>query len=402
MTWRSLALAAAVAATGGLGTMLAGAASGMGAGDIAHLALLMLPAVVATLVSAAIARPLLARASFRQRLVAIGAVSVLVSLGNLAALAGLMFVSAHDALLMGALLVYSAGSGAAAAIALSRSSAAAVGRLAETAAELAQGRLDARTGSLGSGPELDALAAALDDMAQRLQASIERERMVEARRRDLITAVSHDLRTPLAGLRAMVEAIDDGVVSDAATIQRYAGEMRRSVDSLAALVDDLFELAQLDAGAIEAESSRVRLDEVIESVVTACEAQAVEKGLVVERVLDGAGKALCSPRLMRVLQNLLQNAIRHTSSDGTVRIQARRRPGVLEVAVEDTGEGMEPSVLDRVFEPFWRADPARAGEGAGLGLALAKRIVEALGGDIKVESQPARGARFAVLLPERG
>jgi signal transduction histidine kinase len=128
--------------------------------------------------------------------------------------------------------------------------------------------------------------------------------------------------------------------------------------------------------------------------------QAEEKGLVVEEALDGAGTALCSPRLTRVLQNLLQNAIRHTPADGTVRIEARRRVDGLEVVVVDDGEGIDPDALDRIFEPFWRGDPARSGEGTGLGLAVAKRIVEALGGDIRVQSAPARGARFSVVLPD--
>jgi signal transduction histidine kinase len=400
MSWRPLALAAAVAVTGAIGTMLAGLAAGMGGADIAHLALLMLPAAAVTVVSAAVARPLLARASFRQRLVAIGVIGIAVSLANLGVLSALMFVSPHDALLMGTLVVYSAGAGIGAALAVSRSSALAVDRLATTARKLAGGDMEARTGPLDAGPELDSLAEALDDMAERLLASLTRERAIEARRRDLITAVSHDLRTPLAGLRAMVEAIDEGVVQDPPSMRRYATEMRLAVESLSTLVDDLFELAQLDAGAIEAESQRARLEDVVRSAVEACELQAMKKGLVVERVLDGAGSALCSPRLIRVLQNLLQNAIRHTPADGTVRIQARRGDRGLEVTVEDTGEGIAPEALERVFEPFWRADPARAGEGAGLGLALARRIVEALGGDIRAESVP-RGARFAVVLPER-
>jgi signal transduction histidine kinase len=105
--------------------------------------------------------------------------------------------------------------------------------------------------------------------------------------------------------------------------------------------------------------------------------------------------------MIRVLQNLVQNAIRHTPADGTVRIHARRGAEELEVSVEDTGEGIAPEALEHVFEPFWRADQARAGEGAGLGLTLAKRIVEALGGHIRVESVPTQGSRFAVLLPER-
>ena len=119
-----------------------------------------------------------------------------------------------------------------------------------------------------------------------------------------------------------------------------------------------------------------------------------------KRTADGAGEALCSPRLVRVLQNLLQNAIRHTPSDGgSVRVEAERSLHELRLAVQDHGEGIEEASLDRVFEPFWRGDAARSSSGSGLGLALASRIVQALGGDIRVESAPARGARFEVLLP---
>ena len=388
-----------MAVTGAVGTIFTAAATGMGPTDLAHLALLLLPAAAVTVVSAAAARPLLARASFRLRLTAIGAVAVGTGLANLGVLAALMFVDRHDALLMAVLLVYSAGAGIAAALVVARSSATAVERLTATARELAGGNLEARTGPVAAGPELEALAEALDEMAERLLVSLTRERAVEARRRDLITAVSHDLRTPLAGLRAMVDSIAEGVIDDPATIRRYTGEMRRAVASLADLVDDLFEVVQLDAGALEAEAKRATLEDVVRSAMAACEVQAAEKGLVVEETLNGAGSTLCSPRLIRVIQNLLQNAIRHTPSDGRVRIEARRRSGRLEIRVEDTGEGIDPGALDRVFEPFWRGDPARSGEGTGLGLALAKRIVEALGGDIRVESAPARGSRFQVLVP---
>jgi signal transduction histidine kinase len=177
--------------------------------------------------------------------------------------------------------------------------------------------------------------------------------------------------------------------------------MRRSVESLALLIDDLFELAQIDAGAIEAESERIRLEEVVREVLATCGPQASAKGLIVEtQIQAGDGQWLCSPRLVRVLQNLLQNAIRHTPADGTVRMEAHRRPNGLELVVEDTGEGIDPAALHRVFEPFWRGDAARSSNGSGLGLALAKRIVESLGGQIRVQSEPANGSRFAIVLPE--
>lgn len=397
--WRAVALATLLAVVGAGGTLLAGAAAGMAGSEVAHLAVLLLPAVAATAVATVAARPLLARTSLRLRLVALALIGAVVSLANLAALVAVMAVSSHDAGLVAVLLVYSAGAGVGAAVAISGTTARAVRTLGSAADRLAAGDLRTRVGSLRAGPELDALGWALDEMAARLQASLAAERSAESKRRDLVTAVSHDLRTPLAGLRAMVEAIEDGVVDDAPTMRRYATEMRRQVETLVALVDDLFELVQLEAGAITAESERARLDDVIGSAMAACQAQATEKGLILERRLDGAGSALCSPRLSRVLQNLLQNAIRHTPADGAVRIEAHHGPDGLEVAVQDTGEGIPPDAVERVFEPFWRGDAARSTPGAGLGLALAKRIVEALGGDIRVESDPARGSRFAILLP---
>jgi signal transduction histidine kinase len=246
-----------------------------------------------------------------------------------------------------------------------------------------------------------ALSAAVGGLAWMRDAAA-RDRALEAGRRDLMTAVSHDLRTPLASLRAMAEAIDEGVVDDPPTLRRYVAEIRRAVDVLVALVDDLFELAQLDAGAIEAEAHRATLAEVVESALAACDAQASAKGLRVEAEIAAAAEAPCSPRLTRVLQNLVQNAIRHTPADGTVRVEASRRPGALELAVADTGEGIEADSLERIFDPFWRGDSARAGDGAGLGLTLTKRIVESLGGRIEVSSEPAGGSRFAIVVPEPG
>jgi signal transduction histidine kinase len=400
-TWRPALLAGAVALAGAAGTLVVGGLAGMSIGEVAHLGLLLLPAVAATAVATLAARPLLGRASIRARLVAVAAIAAVVSLANLAVLAWLMFVSAHDALLLGTLIVYSVGAGAGAALAVSRGTAAAVERLGRAAGELGEGNLDVRVGTLQAGPELEALAEGLDRMAGRLQAALAAERRAESRRRDLITAVSHDLRTPLAGLRAMVEAIEDGVVDDPPTLRRYVTEMRQRVETVTVLVDDLFELTALDAGAIEAETERARLEDVIGSAVAACQPQAAAKGLVVERSLDGAGGTSCSPRLVRVVHNLLQNAIRHTPADGTVRIEARRLADGVEVAVQDTGEGIPPEAVDRVFDPFWRGDAARSSPGSGLGLALAKRIVEALGGNIRVELTTPRGSRFSVSLPNR-
>jgi signal transduction histidine kinase len=310
-----------------------------------------------------------------------------------------MLVSEHDLTVVMLLVVFAAGTAVALANVLATASTKAVDRLVMGARRLGDGDLEAPIGPLSAGPELDALARSMDDAGDRLRAARERERRAEQMRRELIVAVSHDLRTPLASLRAMVEAIDDGVVEDAPTVRRYTGEMRRSVEQLVMMVEDLFELTQLDAGAIRAETARASLEEVVRSAVSAVESTARLKGLAVVTDLAGAAGASCSPRLVRVLQNLLVNAIRHTPSDGTVRIEAVRNDRGLVVAVEDTGEGIAEADLARVFEPFFRADPSRSGAGSGLGLALAQRIVQTMGGSIAAESRPAAGSRFAVELP---
>lgn len=400
MSGRRLWFAVAAATVAGAGGALAlAAALGATAAEIGHLAALLGASAVITSALVTLAAGRLRRLSIRQRMIAIALLVTASIFANVLWLASRMFVSDHDARQLVVLLLYSAAAGVGASIALSLSTSVALHRLTATAKELGAGRLDARARPEPAGPELDLLAETLDQMADRLQASIEGERRAEQIRRDLVTAVSHDLRTPLAGLRAMIEAIHDGVVRDEPTVRAYVAEMRSCVHSLGRLVDDLFELVQLEAGAVAAETTTARLGEIVAAAVDACRADAVEKGLGFETNLGDAAGHQCSPRLTRVIQNLLQNAIRHTPSDGTVRIEATAAGDRLEVVVADTGEGIPESQLGRVFEPFWRGDAARASAGAGLGLALAKRITESLGGDISVDSRPAEGARFEVVLP---
>jgi signal transduction histidine kinase len=395
----TLLIAATVMVTGAIACLIAGAIGGMAADELRKLAVLLAPAIVVTTAVALLSEHLLARRSLRRRFMAVALLALAASLLNLTVLVLVMSVNHHDAVLISITMLYSLAAGIGAAFAAARVSSAQVERVTQVAHDLGGGDLSARVGAIDDGPELNTLAATLDEMAERLQDSIESERSAEAQRRDLITAISHDLRTPLASLRAMVEAIDDGVVDDVPTVRRYVAEMQRSVGSLTTLVDDLFELVQLDAGAIEAETQRARLDEVMESALASCRGQATEKGLSVEARVTGSEDYPCSPRLVRVLQNLLQNAIRHTPSDGAVLVFARPCDDGLELVVEDSGEGISPEALDHVFEPFWRGDSSRTGPGSGLGLALAKRIVEALGGQIEVQSEIARGSRFAVVLP---
>jgi signal transduction histidine kinase len=396
---RALVMLLALVLLGAGGSLIVAAALGMKASELAHLAGLLVPAVIVTVAAATLASSLLTRTSLRQRYLAIAAVGTLVALGNLFALTQAMFVSARAAAVLAVVLTYASAAGLAAAYASARSSASALDRVTRTAETLGGGDLSIRVGSLDAGPELDRLAATIDQMAGRMQSIRDQEQRIEQTRRDLITAVSHDLRTPLANLRAMVEAIDDRVVTDPPTMRRYVSDMRRSVGELSSLVNDLFEMAQVDAAAIEAEVDRARLDDVIASAMATVEVEAAHKGVHLSADVRGTEAVPCSPHLIRVLQNLLVNAVRHTPADGTIRIEGRRDPRVLRLVVQDTGEGISEADLPHVFDPFFRADTARSGDGAGLGLALAERIVHALGGAIEVASQPDRGARFDVMLP---
>lgn len=395
----TLVWAAAIAAVGVGCTVLIGALGGMHPPDLAHLLVAVLISVGLTAITLLLLTPLLSRTSLRRRFVVIAVVAAVVATLNLAVLTAVMAVDQHDASLVLALLVYAAAIAAATALVVAHRSSDAIERLQKVAERLGAGDAGVRVGSLGAGPELDTLGATLDDMADRLREAADRERALEGIRRDLTVAMSHDLRTPLASLRAMVEAIDEGVVDHPADLHRYVREMRRSTEQLTRMVDDLFELAQVEAGAIETETRRAQLEEVVAGALAAVEPAAAAKRLDISAELGGAAAAPCSPRLERILQNLLSNAVRHTPADGTVRVSAKMGRGRLSVAVEDTGDGIASEDLDRVFDPFFRADPARSGAGAGLGLALAKRITEALGGTIRVENHLPIGARFEVDLP---
>jgi len=392
----------AIAVAGLAGTIAVGAVGGMHAPDLRHLVIEVGFAAAVTALAVALLMPLLARTSLRGRFVAVALVASMTALVNVGALTIAMAVTEHDAALVLTLLVYATAVSAAGALVVARRSAEAIRRLEETSGRWGTGDLDARIGALDAGPELDGLAKTLDAMAADVKRANARERELEETRRDLITAMSHDLRTPLASLKAMIEAVQDRVVSDPGVVERYVSEMRRSTDQLAAMVNDLFELAQLEAGAIEAEHTRARLGEVVQDVVATIRTQADAKGLLLLTELGPASAVDCSPRLERVLQNLLVNAVRHTPADGTVRVTAELAGGRLEVGVEDTGEGIAADQLPHVFDAFFRGDPSRTGARSGLGLALAKRIVEALGGTISAQSSPLAGSRFSVEVPTLG
>jgi signal transduction histidine kinase len=249
--------------------------------------------------------------------------------------------------------------------------------------------------------ELSRLAKELDETSTRLREARAREQALDASRRELVAWVSHDLRTPLAGIRAIAEALEDRVVRDDATVRRYHRTLREEADHLAGLVDDLFELSRAQAGVLQLEIERVSLGDVVSDALAGAGPIAAAKGVRLIGRLEGVAPELSAsaPELLRVLRNILENAIRHTPADGTVVVEAGTSRDRAFVSVVDSGGGIAEPDLSRVFDVAFRGDRARTkGEGAGLGLAIARSLVEAHHGDITVRNEDG-GARFTVRLP---
>lgn len=252
--------------------------------------------------------------------------------------------------------------------------------------------------------EIRQLSGALADAQARLELAREREARLEESRREWVSWVSHDLRTPLAGLRAMAEALEDGLAPDPA---RYHRQIRDEVERLAALVDDLFELSRIQAGALALHPQTVALGDAISGALAAAEPVARERGVRLDGQCDEALEVTADlGHLDRVLANLLVNAIRHTPADGVVTVVGRRGSGGIEVSVADECGGVSSDVLERAFEFAWQGEAARTplnptlGHGAGLGLAIVKGVVEAHGGRVRAENLNTQaGCRFAVVFP---
>lgn len=242
-----------------------------------------------------------------------------------------------------------------------------------------------------------AAAAVAAGLAVRQAMEERMRRQVEDARRGLVAAASHDLRTPLASLRLLVEAIDDGVAGE--DRDRYLLEIRTHVAVLSDLIDDLFELSRIEAGDISWTMRQVELGDLIGDTVAAFRASAEERGIHLAAELPD-GKVMAeadAEKVQRVLFNLIQNAIRHTPADGSVTVRAKGGPGGVEVEVADSGEGIPAGEGERVFEAFYRGDSARGEDGAGLGLAISRAIVEAHGGRIWLEdAHPGTRVRFTL------
>ncbi len=371
----------------GVALLLVGAGGGVGLAAL----LLLRPAVLARL------------GGERGHLVGAGLVGSLLLLGMVLAGARAMFISEHDRSVLLTMLLFASllavGFSLYGATPLARR----IDQLRRGAALLAGGDLGAKVQVEGR-DELTRLAEDFNRMAQELQEAAAREREAERARRDLIAAVSHDLRTPLASTRALIEAVADGVVEDPGMQARYLASARSELEKLGRLVDDLFELSRIDAGALRLNLDEASLRDLISDTLSGFRHQAQSKGVrLVGEVSDGVDPVLANPpRLQRVLYNLVSNALRHTPADGTIVLRAEPHESLVRVEVSDTGEGITPEDLPRVFERSFRGERSRtrAGtwDGAGLGLAIARGLIEAHGGEISVESRPGHGSQFRFTL----
>lgn len=330
---------------------------------------------------------------------------VAIALFNIFLTAQLMFISAdHDFVLLVLLLAFAAVVSLALGYTLARALAQRVTALRDGARALAGGDLAVRVNSAGT-DELADLAREFNRMAEQLAAAAHDRSQQEAARRELFAAISHDLRTPLTSLRAVIEALADGMIDDPATTQRYLATMRGQVAHMNELIDDLFELAQIEAGALRLDLVRTAPGDLISDTIEAMQPQASAKGVrLAGSVAPNVGVVLVAPqKLERALFNLVANAIRHTPAGGAIHLCATpdaQRP-LIRFEISDTGEGINAADLPHVFERFYRGEKSRsrATGGAGLGLAITRGIIEAHGGTIAITSEPGHGTHVHFELP---
>jgi signal transduction histidine kinase len=302
---------------------------------------------------------------------------------------GLVMYHMHDDVKILAVSSASALAAVVGALSLARWILAPTRRLNTASKQIAGGDFAARAPEQGP-RELAELGRSFNQMAQSV------EELFDARRQ-LVAWASHDLRTPLASINAMLEALQDGLAGP----EEYLPVLHERVQVLSSIVDDLFELARIDAGALTLELRDAPVEQVVADCVRGFEAQARAQRVHLEtKVAQALPVARCAPdKIERVLFNLLTNALRHTPSDGSIAVLVTAGSDTIEVAVEDTGSGLEAAAERRMFERFWRGDPSRSLDGAGLGLAIAQGLVEAQGGRIWAENRPDGGARVAFALP---
>ena len=341
----------------------------------------------------------LRRRSLRLQVLVIPVVAMLAVAVAISVDARVMFLSGHDSGVVGLTLAAALPVAVALAAWLGRDVARSARQLERAAHELGQGVVPLAPNARLSSAELTRVGVELANAGRELAAARQRAAATENSRRELVAWVSHDLRTPLAGIRAMAEALEDGVADDP---DLYHKQLRIQADRLSGMVDTLFLLSRLHAGAMQLIREPMSLNDLVSDAVASIRPVAAARGVQ----LTGGSEAdavasVDAAQLARALANLLANAVRHTPPNGTVTVTARREQNVVVISVQDTCGGISDDDLPRVFDLAWRGERARTSGpdgGGGLGLAVTRGIVEAHEGSVTVANIGA-GCRFDVHLP---
>jgi signal transduction histidine kinase len=385
-------------------TFAAAAIVGMGWHDSARILLVAVAGAAIATPVAVITLHLTRRSPLSTQFGLVACAAVLVTGAGVAAASRAMFVSEHDATLIIVILLAGATVGIGLALVVARRVAAGHEAIQDAARRIGRG-------DLGAAVELDrpatsevaALARELDTMSRQLAAARAHEQRLDAARRELVAGMSHDLRSPVAGIVAMSEALHDGVVTEPVTVEHYLASMRHEARRLTDLVDQLFELSLLDDPDTHHHTEPATLDDLVSHAVAAADARATAKHIRVRtnRATAPVTIDVDIAGIARVLDNILDNAIRHTDRGGTIRIDTTSNHDIVTITVADQCGGIPPADLPRIFEPAYRGDSARTPINTargGLGLTIARGIAHAHGGDIDADNV-GDGCRLTITLP---
>lgn len=316
--------------------------------------------------------------------------------------AQLMFTDQHDLLLGTVLLIFAGAIAMAIGYLLSSSFLDRIQSLDQAAKKIASGNLSIRVPVEGK-DELAGLAQTFNDMATQLEESAEKQKELDLLRRELIAWIGHDLQTPLTSISAIIEALADGIVEDGETELRYYNTARKNISSLSHLIDDMFQMAQIDTGGLELNLESVSIGDLISDTLESFNELAKRREITLKgSVSDDLGEVqVDARRINRVLNNLVDNALKHTPNQGLVEVRANSTIQGIVVDVIDNGEGISEEDLPYIFDLFYRGDISnrRSVSGTGLGLAISKGIIDAHGGKIEVQSQPGR-TKFTFFIPQ--
>jgi signal transduction histidine kinase len=378
-------------------------ASGASARDAVGVVALAAGGSLAAAIAGAALLRTLRRRSLRVQVLAVALATTLTMVVGVLLAAEFMLVSSHDLTVLAVVLVVAGSVAGGAALYLgdmyerdTRDVEVLAARLAEPGAAG-----DGAPSSHFATRDIQRLADQLAEVSATLEASRRRERAIDASRRQLLVWISHDLRSPIAAIRALAEALDDGVVADPDDVDRYHRAIVHESQRLGSLVDDLFELSRLVSGDEPLDQPFVPVPELVSAVVAGLTPSAAVSGVTVHATVEELSSVLVPANdVSRVLRNLLDNAVRHTPAGGEVTLDVRRADKLLELSVSDECGGISSADLGRVFDVAFRGDDARTrdGGGGGLGLAIAKGLVEGRAGTIEVSNR-SRGCRFTVHLP---